>query len=80
MARDRSNDADLLAAAEAPAPPDRYEVLVSFTDPEDGATVYRAGKDLYPRAGYTPTEDRVAYLQSNKNKLKRPVISGTAKK
>lgn len=55
--------------------PETYEVLVSFTDPEDKNTVYWAGKDQYPRAGYTPTEERVAFLQSTKTRFKRPVIA-----
>lgn len=61
---------------QVPAPalaPAKYEVLISFTD--DG-TVYWAGKDLYPRDGCVPSEDRTAYLQSNKNRFKTPVISG----
>ena len=52
-----------------------YAVLVSFTDSEDGGTVYWAGQDQYPRAGYEPTEERIAYLQGNANKLKTPVIA-----
>ncbi len=60
-------------------PPAKYDVLVSFTDPEDNGAVYWAGKDAYPRAGYAPTEDRIAFLQSSRNRFKRPVISGKAK-
>jgi hypothetical protein len=55
--------------------PEMYEVLVSFTDPDDKNTVYSAGKDQYPRAGYTPTEERVAFLQSAQNRFRRPVIA-----
>lgn len=58
----------------------KYDVLVSFTDPEDGNTVYWAGKNLYPRDGYEPTEERVKYLQGNKTRFKQPVISGKPKK
>lgn len=50
----------------------RYEVLIDFTEPQDDMTIYRAGKDKYPRAGYNPTEERIAYLQSDKNALGRP--------
>jgi len=53
----------------------QFAVLNSFTDPEDGMTVYWAGKDTYPRAGYVPTEERIAYLQSPKNALGKPVIA-----
>jgi len=53
----------------------QYDVLISFTDPEDNRTVYRAGKDKYPRNGYTPSEERIAYLQGDENKFKAPVIS-----
>ncbi len=53
----------------------RYEVLIDFTEPEDGMTIYRAGKDTYPRAGYKPTEERIAYLQSDKTVLGKPVIA-----
>lgn len=67
-------------AASKVVAPDGYEVLISFTDPEDGMTVYQAGKDRYPRPGYTPTEERLTYLQSDKNKFKQPVVAGRAKK
>lgn len=55
--------------------PKQYEVLVSFTDSEDGMAVYWAGKDKYPRAGYDPTDERVAYLQSCTNAMGKPVIA-----
>ena len=55
--------------------PAKYAVLVSFTDPEDKDTVYWAGKDTYPRAGYEPTEERIAYLQSSNTAFKKPVIA-----
>jgi hypothetical protein len=53
----------------------QYKVLASFSDPKDGNRAYYAGKDLYPREGYEPAADRISYLQSDKNKLKKPVIS-----
>lgn len=67
--------------AEETRAPKSYTVLVSFTDGEDkaaptGANVYWAGKDTYPREGHTPTEERIAFLQSNKTALKQPVLSG----
>lgn len=55
--------------------PTKYAVLVSFTDREDENTAYWAGKDTYPRAGYEPSEERVAYLQSGGNAFKKPVIA-----
>jgi len=56
----------------------QYDVLISFTDPEDNRTVYRAGKDKYPREGYIPSEERIAYLQGKNNKFRAPVIAGKA--
>ena len=55
--------------------PAKYSVLVSFSDPEDSGAVYWAGKDTYPRAGYEPTEGRLAYLKSGSNVFKKPVIA-----
>ena len=60
--------------------PDKYDVLCSFTDPEDNGTVYWAGKSVYPRAGYEPTEERIAYLQSSSTTRKKPVIASKAKR
>lgn len=52
-----------------------YVVLVDFTDSEDNLTVYRAGKDTYPRNGYDPTDDRIAYLQGSNNVMGKPIIA-----
>lgn len=52
-----------------------YAVLADFTEPDDGMHIYRAGKDRYPRNGYDPSDERIAYLQSNKNALGKPVIA-----
>ena len=57
-----------------------YDVLISFTDGSDkgapkGTNVYWAGKSTYPRAGYAPPAARLAYLQGNTNRFKRPVIA-----
>lgn len=49
------------------------KVLIAFTDDQDGNHVYNVG-DQYPRAGLEPAEERVAYLASERNKLKAPVI------
>ena len=58
----------------------KHDVLVSFTDNEDknapsGANVYLAGKSQYPRDGYEPAADRVAYLKGDKNRFKKPLIA-----
>ena len=53
----------------------RYEVLIDFTDAQDNGTSYRAGKDKYPRAGYDPSAERIAYLLGNQNALGRPIIA-----
>ena len=60
------------------APAAKYEVLISFTDADDKNKVYWTG-DVYPRFGYEPTEDRIAYLQGDKNAFKAPVISKAKK-
>lgn len=52
-----------------------YAVLIDFTEPDDGMHIYRAGKDRYPRAGYEPSEERIAYLQSCNTRLGKPVIA-----
>lgn len=56
----------------------KYEVLISFTDSADKNKVYWTG-DIYPRDGYKPSEDRIAYLSGDKNAFKAPVI-GKVKK
>lgn len=50
-----------------------YNVLISFSDFEDGG-VYRKGQ-TYPRPGVTPTEERFAYLAGSDNKFGMPVIA-----
>ena len=52
----------------------RYKVLVSFSDDKDSFSVYIAGRDIYPREGYKPSEKRVEYLLGDENNFKRPVI------
>ncbi len=49
------------------------KVLIAFTDGEDGNHVYNVG-DQYPRTGLEPTDERIAYLASDRNRLKAPVI------
>lgn len=48
-------------------------VIKKFTDLQDGNHVYNVG-DVYPREGYTPSEERIAELASNKNKQGVPLI------
>ena len=48
-------------------------VIKKFTDLQDGNHVYNVG-DVYPREGYTPSEERIAELASDKNKQGTPLI------
>ena len=50
-----------------------YEVIKKFPDLQDGNHVYNVG-DVYPREGYTPSEERIAELASDKNKQGVPLI------
>lgn len=50
-----------------------YKVIYGFTDLVDDGYVYNAG-DTYPRAEYSPPEDRVLELISNRNRQKKPLI------
>lgn len=54
-----------------------YKVIEAFTDLEDSNHVYKPG-DVFPRAGVTASEDRIASLASKKNKGKRPFIETAA--
>lgn len=54
---------------------EQYEVLIDFIDMQDKMTVYRSGKDKYPRTGYAPTAERIEYLRSSANILGRPIIA-----
>ncbi len=49
------------------------KVLIAFTDNEDNNHVYNVG-DEYPRENAQATDERIAYLLSDKNKFKRPVL------
>jgi hypothetical protein len=55
------------------------KVLKSFTDEQDNGHVNWKGDD-YPRAGLKPSDKRVEYLASDKNKLGVPVIEAPALK
>lgn len=51
-----------------------YEVIKKFTDLQDGNHVYNVG-DTYPREGYTPSEERITELATDKNRQKTPLIA-----
>ena len=51
-----------------------YKALSYFTDLQDGNKAYKKG-DIYPRAGYKPSAERIAELLSDKNKRHVPVIA-----
>lgn len=44
-----------------------YKVIKSFIDLQDERYLYKVG-DVYPREGYTPTDERIEELSSDKNK------------
>lgn len=50
-----------------------FRVLSDFADLQDSNHVYRIG-DVYPHDGYTPTEERVEELSTDKNRLHIPLI------
>lgn len=50
-----------------------YIVLTRFADLRDGNHIYEAGDD-YPRPGYTPTDNRIAELAGNYNRMGEPLI------
>jgi hypothetical protein len=52
----------------------KYAVLINFADMLDEDTVYIAGKDLYPRDGYTPDKKRLAQLKGSENAIGKPLI------
>lgn len=44
-----------------------YTVIKHFTDLQDGNYKYKEG-DVYPREGYTPSDERIAELASRSNR------------
>lgn len=50
-----------------------YRVIEQFADLQDDKYVYELGM-IYPRKGYTPTEDRMKELSGTDNKIGKPVI------
>lgn len=55
-----------------------YKAIVEFYDLTDGGRKYSVG-DEYPRAGFKVTDERIAFLLGNENKLGKPVIEKTGK-
>ena len=51
----------------------KYTVLSEFADLQDNKHIYGIG-DEYPRAGYSPTAERIAELSTGKNLLQKPLI------
>lgn len=54
-----------------------YRVIKKFTDLQDNNYVYdpkNPSKNTYPRKGYTPSEERIAELASDKNRQGTPLI------
>lgn len=51
----------MMAAKAKPAAQDKYVVIRSFLDANDGARLYQQGAP-YPVAGKKPTESRIAEL------------------
>jgi len=50
-----------------------YEVVVTFTDLQDGEHLYNVG-DEYPRTGYKPSTKRIDELLGANNKRGKPLI------
>lgn len=50
-----------------------YKVVKKFADLQDERYLYKVG-DVYPRDGYTPTDERIEELSSSKNKQNTPLI------
>ena len=55
-----------------------YKALEYFTDNLDKGYAYNVG-DVYPREGYTPTEERIEELAGTDNARRRPVIEAVTK-
>ena len=51
-----------------------YKAIEYFTDNLDNGFAYNVG-DVYPREGYTPTEERIQELATADNVRRRPVIA-----
>ena len=55
------------------------KVIKAFFDLQDGNYEYKLGEE-YPRKGYKATEERLAELAGNKNKMGEAVIKITKPK
>ena len=51
-----------------------YVVVKAFTDLKDGCHIYHSG-DIYPREGAFVTDDRIAELAGNDNRMGYPLIT-----
>lgn len=54
-----------------------YIVIHTFVDIQDHHHVYHTG-DYFPRDGVTVARNRLAYLASDKTRMKKPVIKKVA--
>lgn len=50
-----------------------YKVIYKFADLQDSKFVYNVG-DAYPREGSNPSEERIAELAGDSNRIGRPLI------
>lgn len=50
-----------------------YKVLMDFSDLQDDNFVYRTG-DVFPRKGKSATDERLAELSSDKNRMGHALI------
>ena len=56
-----------------------YIVLNTFYDLKDCEHLYNAGEP-YPRDGYTPTDERVEELLTERNRMGKPMIQSVPEK
>lgn len=56
-----------------------FRVIRNFYDLQDGNFFYHVG-DTFPRAGKVVSDDRLAFLASDKNLLRTPVIEEVPEK
>lgn len=56
-----------------------YRVVHEFIDLQDEDFLYNVG-DVYPRKGSEPTEERIAELSGDKNKIGEVLIEKVKKK
>ena len=51
-----------------------YKVIKAFTDLQDGCQIYHTG-NIYPRKGTFVTDERIAELAGNSNRMGYPLIA-----